>query len=171
MEKLVILSVIVAVFMYVSYAFAQKQVYVFPAKEQSKDQQDKDEYDCRKWAIQQSGVDPEQVARQSGPSYPASGPGDGRVVRGSVRGAALGAVGGAIAGDTGKGAEAGAAIGALGGAMRRRDANRQQQAAQQQASMNSQHMLENIGNIRVHPASRFNRPERKLMEKVFKIEG
>ena len=114
-------------------------IYVFPAKSQSPDQQSKDENDCYTWAINQSGVDPlnmpevkvEQV--QSGPT--------GAAVVGSARGAATGAAIGAIAGDAGKGA----AIGAVGGALRGHRAGRrgkamvqagnEQEAAQTQASM------------------------------------
>jgi hypothetical protein len=114
-------------------------LYVFPAKDQSPDQQSKEENECYTWAINQSGVDPlnmpevqaEQV--QSGPT--------GAAVVGSARGAATGAAIGAIAGDAGKGA----AIGAVGGAVRGHRAGRRgkaivqagnnQEAAQTQANM------------------------------------
>ncbi|MCD6597035.1 MAG: hypothetical protein J7L04_05075, partial [Bacteroidales bacterium] len=86
-------------------------VYVFPAKGQTQDQQDKDESDCYTWAVQQSGYDPinptvmqaQQV--QTGP--------DGSAVAGSAKGALTGAAIGAISHDAGRGA----AIGAIGGAV------------------------------------------------------
>ncbi len=111
-------------------AMATKKVdvYVFPANDQSQEQQEKDQTECYKWAVQQSGVDPlnppkveaEQV--QSGP--------DGSAVRGAARGAAAGAAIGAIAGDAGEGA----AIGAVAGGLRGRRASRVGKAQQQQAN-------------------------------------
>jgi hypothetical protein len=119
-------------------AFAA-DLMIYPAKGQSPEQQSRDQYECHRWAVQQTGFDP------SNPSSAASASGSdqrttpmlGRgsqpnAVRGGARGAALGAVGGAIAGNAGKGAAAGAAIGGLGGAMRRRD-----QASNQATSANS----------------------------------
>ena len=114
-------------------------LYVFPAKDQSPDQQSKDENACYTWAINQSGVDPLNMPEvevekvQSGPT--------GAAVVGSARGAAAGAAIGAIAGDAGKGA----AIGAVGGALRGHRAGRrgkaivqagnEQEAVQTQAGM------------------------------------
>jgi hypothetical protein len=111
------------------------QLYVYPLKKQSKQQQDKDRYECHSWAVEQTGFDPSR-AYPSNPTqldpqpYRPSKP---HVMRGAGRGAALGAVGGAITGDAGKGAAAGAAMGGLAGGFRRRD-ERRQQAAQQQAN-------------------------------------
>jgi hypothetical protein len=114
-------------------------LYVFPANDQSSDQQSKDENACYTWAINQSGVDPlnmpevevEQV--QSGPT--------GAAVVGSAKGAAAGAAIGAIAGDAGKGAAIGAVGGALRGHRRGRmgkamvQAGNEQEAAQTQVGM------------------------------------
>lgn len=110
---------------------------VYPAKGQTPEQQDRDQYECHRWAVQQSGFDPSkpstnspgaQTTNSESRPKPLLGRGsDPNAVRGGARGAALGAVGGAIAGDAGKGAAAGAAVGGLGGAIRRRD----QQSARQ----------------------------------------
>jgi len=113
-------------------------LYVYPLKNQSTEQQDKDRYACHTWAVQQTGFDPSRAyptnPNQLDPQpYRPSQP---HVVRGAARGAALGAVGGAIAGDAGKGAAAGAAMGGLAGGFRRRDEQRQQQA-QRQANVTS----------------------------------
>jgi len=110
-------------------------LYVYPAKGQSQEQQNKDRYECHSWAVKQTGVDPSrpETLTSNTPAsqqYQSSKP---HVLQGAGRGAAVGAVGGAIAGDAGKGAAAGAAIGGLGGAFRRRD-ERRQQAAQQQVN-------------------------------------
>jgi len=106
--------------------------YVFPAKEQSQQQQKEDEFECYKWAVEQSGIDPlnlpkaEPVPVQTGPT--------GGAVKGAAGGAAAGAAIGAIAGDAGKGA----AIGATAGAMRGVRQGKQAQAQQnQQAQANA----------------------------------
>lgn len=99
--------------------------YVYPAKGQSAEQQEKDQYECHQWAVQQTGFDPSQPVEQSTPRSSVAG--------GAARGAALGAVGGAIGGDAGKGAAVGAAVGGLHSIMSNRRANR----AQQQAYSNS----------------------------------
>ncbi|HTQ25910.1 MAG TPA: glycine zipper family protein [Candidatus Binataceae bacterium] len=119
-----------------SAAAAQSgQMYIYPQKGQSPEQQEKDRYSCHTWAVQQTGFDPSR-AYPSNPNtldpqpYRPSQP---HVLKGAGRGAALGAVGGAITGDAGKGAAAGAAMGGLAGGFRRRDERRQQQMAQQHA--------------------------------------
>jgi hypothetical protein len=125
----VCLAFVVAGFL-VEVSTAQAQMYVYPAQGQTKEQQDKDEYDCHQWAVQQTGFDPTKQTAPSGTAEQSSG----GAVRGAARGAALGAVGGAIAGDAGKGAAAGAAVGGAGGRMRQNQRNReaQEQAQQQQ---------------------------------------
>ena len=118
-----------------SLAEAQNnQMYIYPAKGQTPEQQDKDRYECHTWAVRQTGFDPSKV-NPSNPNYadPQPSQQSGRpVLRGAGRGAAMGAVGGAIAGDAGTGAAAGAAMGGMAGGFRRRDQRKQQQAAQQQ---------------------------------------
>jgi hypothetical protein len=118
------------------------KLYVFPAKGQSQNQQKKDEYECYKWAMEQSGIDPlnlpkVEVPVQSGPT--------GGAVKGAAKGAAAGAAIGAIAGDAGKGAAIGATAGAMGG----RRAGKQGQAqanqqAQAQAAGNEQAMKDSF---------------------------
>ena len=114
-------------------------MYVFPAKDQDKEQQEYDEYKCYQWAKEQSGIDPinppevKAEAQQTGP--------DGSMVAGAAGGAAAGVAVGAIAGDAGKGAAIGATLGAFRGLRNRahKDASNQkraeQQASQQEAAM------------------------------------
>ena len=102
-------------------AAAGAEVYVYPGKGQSREQQAKDAAECASWARSQTGFDP--AAAGGGGAPPAGG-----AVRGAARGAAVGAVGGAIGGNAGKGAAIGAGVGAVGGGIRRHRA----QAAQQQ---------------------------------------
>jgi hypothetical protein len=106
---------------------AAAQVYIYPEKGQSPQQQARDQNECQGWAMQQTGYNP---GAPPPPPPTSSGP-TGDVVRGAGRGAALGAVGGAIGGDAGKGAAIGAATGALFGTMRRADRARSEQAQQQ----------------------------------------
>ncbi len=76
------------------------KLYVYPAKGQNQQQQKKDEFDCYKWAMEQSGIDPlnppkvEAAPAQTGPT--------GGAVRGAAKGAAAGVAIGAIAGDAGE---------------------------------------------------------------------
>src|SRR3954447_24717013 len=104
------------------------KLYVFPAKEQNQQQQKADEFECYKWAMQQSGIDPLNLPKvQAAPAQ--TGP-TGGAVKGAARGAAAGVAIGAIAGDAGKGA----AIGAVAGGLKGRRAGKQAQAqANQQA--------------------------------------
>jgi hypothetical protein len=115
-------------------AFAQGNPVIYPAKGQSQQKQEKDNYECYTWAKGQSGFDPMQAGSTPPPPPPPQGP-TGERVKGAARGAAVGAVVGGIAGDAGKGAAAGAAGGTMIGGMKKRDKQAQQaQAQQQQAS-------------------------------------
>jgi phage tail tape-measure protein len=115
-------------------AHSQGQMYIYPAKGQNQQQQDKDRYECHTWAVQQTGFDPSKAYPSNPNHYDPQpyNPSQPHVMRGAGRGAAMGAVGGAIGGNAGKGAAAGAAVGAMAGGFRRRDERRQQATAQQQ---------------------------------------
>lgn len=116
------------------------ELFVYPTKGQTQQQQKEDEFECYKWAMEQSGVDPLNLPKveaevKSGPS--------GGAVRGAARGAAAGAAIGAITGDAGKGA----AIGATAGGMRGLGRGRQAQAQQnQQAQANAAAAEDDIKN-------------------------
>ena len=110
-------------------ALAQ-QMYVYPNKGQTADQQGKDQYECSSWATQQTGFNPATpppVSQSSAPPPPG-------VLGTAARGAAVGAVGGAIGGDAGKGAAIGAGAGAVFGGIRRADYNQQQANASNQTA-------------------------------------
>jgi len=107
------------------------ELFLFPSNGQSQQQQKADEFECFKWAMEQTGIDPLNLPKveaevQSGPT--------GGAVRGAARGAAAGAAIGAIAGDAGKGAAIGAAAGGMGGLRGGRQAQAQQN---QQAQANA----------------------------------
>jgi len=121
---------------------ATMSVYVFPGQGQSAEQQSKDESECYNWAVQNTGTDPFDLAKQTEQQkaqaqasaeqtkQATKGAGAG----GAVKGAAAGALIGEIASDdAGEGAAIGAAAGLVAG--RRRAAGARQQAdaqAQQQ---------------------------------------
>ncbi|MBT8059101.1 MAG: hypothetical protein KJO33_05875 [Gammaproteobacteria bacterium] len=108
-----------------NFAFAQ-DLFVYPNDEQSKEQQEADEFNCYKWARDESGFDPmaAPTATEAPPPQEAK---KGGVGRGAVRGAAVGAI---I--DGSDGAKTGAAVGGAMGGMRRADQNRRQAQSQQQ---------------------------------------
>jgi hypothetical protein len=100
------------------------KTYVYPQKGQSKDQQSKDEAECRTWAKEQSGVNPDAAPTPAQLGSHARG-----AAGGAARGAAGGAAVGAIAGDAGKGAAAGAVVGGVAGRRRSKKEQQTQQAA------------------------------------------
>lgn len=118
---------------------AQAEPIVYPAKGQSTDQENKDKGECYQWAVQNTGVDPQALARETGTGEIHRN--HHQILGGAARGTLLGVVGGAIAGDAGKGAAIGAGVGALAGGMRsRRDLEMTQEVnasvvAHQQAAM------------------------------------
>jgi hypothetical protein len=132
---------------------------VYPAKNQSPEQQKKDEGECNAWAKENTGVDPVVLASTSTAPAPAaappppSGP-NGSRVRGAARGAAAGAIIGEVANDdASQGAATGAAVGAVAAGSRQRrgeaaaqdqaaQQQQQQQAAQQQAEADKQKKME-----------------------------
>src|SRR5258708_5124672 len=88
-------------------------VFVYPQKGQSPEQQNKDSYECYNWAKAQSRVDPPPPPPPAQPGQRARG-----AVGGAARGAALGAAGGAIAGAARTGRAAGGAVGGVHGGHR-----------------------------------------------------
>ena len=104
------------------------KLIAFPAKGQSQQQQKIDEFECYKWSIQQTGIDPLNLPKvEAAPQE--TGPTGGAIV-GGAKGAAAGVAIGAIAGDAGKGA----AIGAVAGGLAGRRAGKQAQAQKNQQS-------------------------------------
>jgi Glycine-zipper domain len=123
---------------------AASDIYIYPNKGQSPQQQSQDRYECHVWAAQQSGFDPSAYhATSPAPVYVASASGghyprrhDLDPISGAAGGAALGALGGAIGGDAGKGAAIGAGVGALAGILN--SAGNHQKKKDQQARILAQ---------------------------------
>jgi len=103
---------------------------IYPNKNQSNDQMEKDKFQCYTWAKGQTGFDPMQRATTT-TAPPQSGAKKGGVVKGAAGGALVGVGVGAIAGNAGKGAAIGASSGALVGGLRRRNQRKKQKKAQQ----------------------------------------
>jgi hypothetical protein len=132
MRRITLIAIVVACVLAPGSSWSQNQMYIYPAKGQTQQQQDKDRYECHTWAVQQTGFDPSR-AYPSNPNYYDPQPArSGQVVKGAAGGAALGAIGGAIGGNAGKGAAIGAGVGAGAGALKRRQDRNQQASAQQQ---------------------------------------
>jgi hypothetical protein len=119
------------------------KLYVFPAKNQTKQTQKVDEFECYKWAVEQSGIDPlnlpkvEAAPVQSGPT--------GGAVKGAAKGAVAGAAIGAVAGDAGKGAAIGATAGGMKGVSKGKQAQSQQnQQAQATAAKTEDQMKQDF---------------------------
>src|SRR5215475_14478965 len=108
------------------------QLFIYPQRGQSAQQQQQDRFECHQWAVQQTGFDPTMATAMPPPPAPTSS-----ALGGATRGAAIGAIGGAIGGNAGRGAAIGAGTGALFGQMRRNDQIRSAEA-QQGGQMNQQ---------------------------------
>jgi hypothetical protein len=117
------------------------KLYAFPAKGQTQQKQKEDEFECYKWAMEQSGIDPlnlpkvEAAPAQTGPS--------GGAVKGAAKGAAAGVAIGAIAGDAGEGAAIGATAGAVKGRRAGKQAQKQQNQQAQATAANAEQELKN----------------------------
>jgi hypothetical protein len=115
-------------------------VFIFPSEGQDSSQQSQDEAACYEWAVDNTGSDPFDLAKQAdadeqqaqAEQQAAEQVGQGAGARGAVRGAAAGALIGEIANDD---ASEGAAWGAAAGVVRGRRQGRQaQQQAEQQVA-------------------------------------
>lgn len=123
---------------------ATMNVYVFPNAGQKPEQQSTDEGACYSYAVQQTGVDPFELQKQSeqqkqqaaAAQQQAAQAGKGAGASGAVKGAAAGALIGEIANDdAGKGAAYGAAAGVIAG---RRAGKRKSEQAQAQVQGQAQ---------------------------------
>ena len=132
---------------------ATMNVHVFPSEGQTPEQQSMDEAECYNWAVENTGTDPfdlakqaqEQQAQAEAAKEQTKGASKGAGAKGAVGGAAAGAVvGKVVSDDAGKGAAAGAAVGGIAarrkGKRAEKDAaeNIEQQSQQAQAATKEQ---------------------------------
>ena len=132
--------IILGVFLLASVLAASAQAdetYVFPAADQSEEQQKKDEYECYLWAVDQSGFDPVE-GHQGDPSQASddadsAGAKSGGAGKAALGGATRGAViAEASDGDASKGATAGATMGLIKGKRRQQAAADKEKAAREE---------------------------------------
>lgn len=111
------------------------QHVIFPAQNQTPEQQEQDQLAAYTWATQQTGWDPYVAAgQQAEKTEAAEAAGDatrGAAVGGAARGALVGVAVGAIAGDAGEGAAIGATAGGMGAGMRGRQMRKRLDAGTQ----------------------------------------
>ena len=89
-------------------AVAAAEPEVYPAKGQTAEQQERDQFECHEWATKETGVDPVQLAEQK-LAAPTPSTHDG----GEAGSAAMGAARGATEGDAAAGAARGFGIGRM----------------------------------------------------------
>lgn len=119
------------------------KLFVYPSKGQSQEKQKADEYECYKWAMEQSGVDPMNITKTQAPPKQEGPTGTG--VTGAAKGAAVGALVGSVSGDAGKGAAYGAIAGGVAGRRRGKQAQAQQnQQAQATATATDQAKIDSF---------------------------
>ncbi len=133
-------------------------VYVFPKTGQTPQVQSQDEAACYSWAVQNTGNDPFDLAKQAQTERKdaqqaqeqAKQVGKGAGAGGAVKGAAAGALIGEIASDDpGKGAAYGAAVGLIRGRRRGRAAQQQaQQQTKQQSATTQQATQQDLDNFK-----------------------
>lgn len=107
---------------------AQQGLFIYPAKGQTSQQEEKDKFECNQWAVKQTGFNPMDAPTATAPP-PAEEARRGGLLRGGAGGAALGAGIGAIGGNAGRGAAIGALAGGALGGVRRREQVRSEEAA------------------------------------------
>jgi len=137
---------------------ATMNVYVFPTKGQTAEQQSQDEAACYNWAVQNTGSDPFELSKQAQQQaqqtaqakQQAAQAGKGAGAGGAVSGAAVGALIGEIADDdAGKGAAYGAAAGLIAGRRRGREARASAQAGVERQGQQAQAATaEQLGNFK-----------------------
>ena len=138
MKKALILIVLLFLAIFLTDPVSAQDPIVYPAEGQSQEQMEKDEFQCIRWARDQTGFDPMQMPTASSPppSQEKKSVG-GSTLKGGVVGGAGGAIIGGIAGGS-KGAKKGAAIGGLsGGAIGGMRSSRQNKAADQKQNNGS----------------------------------
>jgi hypothetical protein len=114
---------------HVAYPQGAPAQIVYPGKNQTPEQQAKDEGECHAWSVKSTGIDP------AAPPPPQAAAPQGQRARGAVRGAAAGAVIGEVANND---ADEGAKVGAVAGVMAGGRQKRQQQAQAQQQNADAQ---------------------------------
>ena len=134
MKQVIHFAVLVYLFIFLAGPVFAQDPIIYPAEGQSQDQMERDEFECFRWARDQTGFDPMKTPTATSPP-PQKQARRGGAGRGAVGGAAAGAVIGGIAGGrkgAGRGAIIGGGSGALIGGMRRENQRKQEEQARNQ---------------------------------------
>ena len=99
-----------------------QEVFIYPQKGQSAEQQDKDKYECYGWAKDNSGFDP-----MAAPTTSTAPPRTEAKSHSALKGAAVGAIGGKVFGSSKKTTRTAAAAGGLLGGVRQHQHNSREQ--------------------------------------------
>jgi len=111
---------------------ADADLFVYPARGQVAQQEDRDKYECHEWSKNQTGTDPVQLAlRDQQALESAAGGADHGLLDDGAKGAARGAVRGTIAGDVAKDAAMGGSISPMVALLRHRRKIEQRHAVYQ----------------------------------------
>jgi len=131
--KLVLILTAVAL---VQGAAAAQDLMIYPAKNQSSQQMERDKFECYSWAKAQTGFDPAAAPPAAATEPQRKKSVAGGAAKGGLRGGALGLGIGAIAGSAGRGAGIGALAGGTLGAARSSAQNKNVREAQNQQQQN-----------------------------------
>lgn len=99
-----------------------QELFIYPQKDQSAEQQDKDKYECYNWAKSNSGFDP-----MAAPTTSTAPPKTREKSYGALKGAGIGAIGGKVFGSSKKTTRTAAAAGGLLGGVRQHQHNSAEQ--------------------------------------------
>jgi predicted lipid-binding transport protein (Tim44 family) len=133
-----------------------QEMFIYPQKGQSNEQQEQDKYSCYTWARGQTGFDPMKAPQATAPP-PQKEAKKGGAGRGAVGGALLGLGVGAIAGDAGKGAAIGGLTGGVIGGARRQNQKKEEAHAEQQWAQDQ-------ANQYAHSRNQYNRAYAACLE-------
>ena len=111
---------------------------VYPAKGQSAQQQERDQYECHEWATKETGVDPLALAEQKLSTTPTPA----HKEHGAAGSAGVGAIRGATEGDAAAGAARGFGIGRMVSVLRAKRQLREHQSADAQQTSALQDQLD-----------------------------
>jgi hypothetical protein len=124
------------------------EVYVFPTEGQDASQQSRDEAECYQWAVQNTGVDPFDLAKQAEQQQQQAAAAQQEVAQAGQGAGAKGAVGGAAAGaligEIAYGAAAGAIVARRRTRRAKAEASEQVEQQSQQAQKATAEQIENF---------------------------
>jgi len=126
MNRMILCTILLFIATLVAGPALAQELIIYPNQGQSKDQMEKDKYDCYQWAKKETGFDPMEVPKATEPP-PKEEPKKGGLVRGAAGGAIIGGI---I--DGSDGAKKGAAAGGVVGGARRQSQKREQQQKEDQ---------------------------------------